>query len=153
MKTKMKLFVPLFSILICLIACNDDDDPKKTVDFSLIGKGELYGNGAEGITQSNLVITNTETWSQLMLQIDSVNPVTDDFEETDIDFDAYQVLAVFDKIYGYGGHSIDITKVMETNTGIVVTVKNIQPGGDNPIVTQPFHIVKIPKSEKPVVFE
>lgn len=57
-------------------------------------------------------------------------------------------------MYGNGGHTIDITNITEFETTIVVTVENLQTGNTSGVfVTQPYHIVKIPKATKPIVFE
>lgn len=79
--------------------------------------------------------------------------VSASFTEINIDFTNFQIIAVFDNIKLQGGHSIDITKISENENNIVVTIQNLLPGGINSVITQPFHIVKIPKSTKPVVFE
>jgi hypothetical protein len=70
-----------------------------------------------------------------------------------IDYANYTVIVVIDRIYGNGGHSIDITNITEFETNIIVTVENLQTGNTFSVVTQPYHIVKIPKATKPIVFE
>lgn len=72
--------------------------------------------------------------------------MTNDFTDTNIDFNKYQIIAVFDQIYENGGYSIDITNV-------IVKVENLLTGGINSIFNQPFHIIKISKSGKPILFE
>ena len=56
------------------------------------------------------------------------------------------VIAIFDRVYGNGGNSIDITNITEFETNIIVTVENLQTGNTSSVVTQPYHIVKIPKA-------
>ncbi|MDZ7613606.1 MAG: hypothetical protein U5K51_07850 [Flavobacteriaceae bacterium] len=77
-------------------------------------------NGTEEIIQSNFVIIDSNKWNELMTQMNSVNNVTKDFIETNIDFNQYQIIVVFDQIYGNGGHSIDITTISETENNIIV---------------------------------
>lgn len=131
---------------------SDADFESRNVEAVLIGKGNLYGNGAENITRQNRVIYTTADWNNLMQQMDTRNPVSATFSETDIDFGAYQVIAVFDEIKNSGGHTIDITAIAENQNNITVTVQNLNTGGATSVMTQPFHIVKIPKSKKTVVF-
>ena len=64
-----------------------------------------------------------------------------------------KIIAVFDKIYGNGGHSIDIIKITENENKVIVTIENILGGDATSIMTQPFHIVKIPKTDKLIIFE
>ena len=119
----------------------------------LIGKGELYGNGKEGIIKQNLVVKTKEEWNNLMNAMNSVNNESRNFTETDIDFSNYQVIALFDEIRSSGGWSIDITDITEYQDEIIVTVENLQKGGMACVMTQPYHIVKIPKSDKKIIFD
>ena len=48
--------------------------------------------------------------------------------------------------------TIDITNIQENANNIVVTVENLQIGMTTDVV-HPFHIVKIPKSSKPILFQ
>jgi hypothetical protein len=75
------------------------------------------------------------------------------FDETDIDFSAYQVIAIFDEIHGSGGWSIDITGIVEYSDKIVVRVTHLKTGYFSAVLTQPYHIVKIPVSDKKIVFQ
>lgn len=88
-----------------------------------------------------------------MNSMDKTNNVTKNFTTTTIDFNKYQIIAVFDNIKTTGGYSIDITSVVENRNNIVVTIKRLLTGDNSTVMTQPFHIVKIPKTTKPIVFE
>jgi len=152
----MKITV-LFSILLIVtlfVGCDKNNDTPETTNITLveIGKNALYGNGQEGVSQSNLVITNNSDWQNLMDQMNSINNVTDNFNETNVDFSKFEIIAVFDIIHNNGGWSIDIMDVVENQNDIIVTYSNISTGNITNIMTQPFHIVKIPKNNKPVTF-
>ena len=148
----MKNIVLILALI--LVSCSSkDNDSNKNVEFTLIAQSQLHGNGNENIDQSNIVIKESSTWNNLISQMNSVNNVSDDFEETDIDFSIYQVIAVFDQIYTNGGHSIDIINITENGDNIIVKIDNLMTGDDTQVITQPFHIVKIPKTEKQVIFE
>lgn len=151
----MKNVVLVLLISLCMISCsNDDRDANQNeVDFTLIGKGELLGNGEEGIEQSNLVITNEGVWIELMQKMNSVNDTTDDFTETGIDFTEFQVIAVFDKIRDSSGFSITIKNVEQNANGIFVSYIIDTPEGNNPTLKiQPFHIIKIKTTDDPITF-
>ncbi|MFL9833511.1 protease complex subunit PrcB family protein [Chryseobacterium terrae] len=148
---KLLLFL-LISILFINYSCDSKDeniDSKTQVNFQLIGKGELIGNS---LPQQNLAITNSTQWTALLNTLDSNNNTSAGFTETNIDFNQYMIIAVFDQTYLNGGHSIDITAIDETSLNIQVNVENLSPGNLTTVVTQPYHIVKIPKIVKPVVF-
>jgi hypothetical protein len=163
------LFLILVSII--MVSCNNNDEPipqpiptpvpfvPVTITSSLVGKNRL--NGSEGVNQQENVINNETVWNNLKNQIDSQyiaigegNYYTqNNFAETTINFNNFTVIAVFDQVYGTGGHSIDITNITEYEDNIVVTVENLQTGNASTVISQPFHIVKIPKATKPIVFE
>ncbi|MFT4643799.1 MAG: hypothetical protein ACI8ZX_000195 [Planctomycetota bacterium] len=144
----------LLILTIALISCSSNDDNlNKNINFSLIGQGQLHGNGAENIEKSSLVITNTSSWNELIDKMNTANNVSDDLAETDIDFSQCLIIAVFDNIYSNGGHSIDIISIVENEINITVKVDKLMAGDDTQVITQPFHIVKIPQTEKPIIFK
>ena len=160
------LFLILLSFIV--VSCNNDDDvePVVTPPFVpvviepiLISKRSI--NSTLDIVQQNTVFNSEINWNLLLNQFDAPfisiglgNYFTESyFEETVIDFTNYTVIVVIDRIYGNGGHTIDITNITEFETTIVVTVENLQTGNTSSVVTQPYHIVKIPKATKSIVFE
>ncbi len=145
------LIIILFSSFLALSCTHKDENNTKSrsISFTEIGKGALYGSGSEGITQSNLVITNDTDWQNLMNQMNSVNNVSDNFTETNIDFTTYEVIAIFLDVKA-NGWEVSITNITEDNSNIYVD--KIEKEYVNSVITQPFHIVKIPKSNKPVIF-
>ena len=82
-----KILILLLSVFI--LSCNSDNTTQRemtNIESTLIAKGNLYGNGAEGIVEQNVVISNQLTWNALIDQMDSVNNVSDGFTETEINF-------------------------------------------------------------------
>ena len=127
-------------------------EPEEPLDsLVLIGKGNL--TGSEGIPKQNLVITTETAWENLKTAMNSVNNVTDSFKEADIDFSKYQVIAIFDEIKIGECWTIDITDVTEDDDSITVAYTNIGTEVSTSDTTQPFHIVKIPISDKQIVFQ
>lgn len=156
----MKKFLAIAYLSMGLVACSSDDNKqsKQNNEFepviitmdnvmqgSLIAKGEM--GGPYFADELFTVITNQTDWQNLIDQMNSVDPTT---PEADIDFDIYEVIAVFDEGKTTGGYSIDITNIIELEKEI--EVDRLHKGNDTQIVTKPFHIVKIPKINKPVVF-
>ncbi len=152
---KTKIYFSVFLIAFILFSCNKNSNEEETnsITFTEIGKGALYGNGAEGITQSNLVITINTDWQNLMNQMNSVNNVTDNFTETNIDFGTYEIIAVFDIIRPHNNFDITITDVIENTNNIVITISETSNDNGYTIMNQPFHIIKIPFSNKPIIFD
>ncbi|WP_315054981.1 hypothetical protein [Chryseobacterium indoltheticum] len=154
---KKHLLLLLCSIFFLTISCrdnHDDDEPlenKNQINFQLIGKGNLMGNYA---AQQNTVITNTTQWNNFLNQIDSPNNhPSAGFTETNIDFNQFMVIVVIDAVYPNGEHSVDIMTVAENTQNIEVDVEKLLQGNVTTVVTQPYHIVKIPKILKPVIFD
>jgi hypothetical protein len=149
----MKTIILIIGFFLA-VSCNSDDTSSSAqstpVNFTEIGKGALYGNGSEGITQSNMVITNDADWQNLIYQMNSVNNVTNEFSESNIDFGSYVIVAVFLEVKQHGWE-LEISNIEETTSNIVVS--KIETALINSVITQPFHIVKIPITTKPIEFE
>ncbi|MGB8704383.1 MAG: protease complex subunit PrcB family protein [Gillisia sp.] len=143
-----------FILLISVLGCSTHDFPGDPVKTTLIAKDILYGNGEEEIPEQNLVIRDSESWNELIKKMNSVNQVSDSFTQTDIDFTKFTVLAVFDKVENSGGYDITIEKVFDKDKALVVKIRKISPAGFvTQVMTQPFHIIKIPATQKQVIFE
>ncbi|MBJ7882650.1 protease complex subunit PrcB family protein [Gelidibacter salicanalis] len=147
------VLIILLSILVLSCSSDDSNSEMTNVVSTLIAKDNLYGNGVEGITEQNLIISNQTTWNDLITQMNSVNNVSDNFTETDIDFSEHTIIAVFDEIKGNGGHNLELN-IMSNSENIIVNVTDLAPEGNaTTVITQPFHIVKIQNSDLPIIFE
>lgn len=149
----MRKKILMLVTIVSLIACTEDDPIWNTVEYSLVGQGALYGNGDEGIEQSNLVINDADSWNALISKMDAVNDVSGSFDETEIDFDQYQIIAVFDGIRSTGGYTIDVVEIAENETKLKVFTECLGEGNATTVMTQPFQIVKISKTDKVIEFE
>ena len=156
----MKRIILTMALGLSLFGCQSEEsellaanDGPVAVEFTQIGKNEMMG--AENVPEANLVIDNAEDWNTLKAQMDQFNQYTSGFDETEIDFSLYRVIAVIDEVRMYGGYSIDVVSVSNDRDRIVVDVERSEggPGAGATVITQPFHIVKIPVSDLPVVFE
>lgn len=150
---KNKILIILLSIFV--LSCNSDDSNSGTINIesTLIAKESLFGNGEEGINEQNLVISDTNTWNDLISQMNSVNNVSENFSEIDIDFSEYKVIAIFDDVKPNGGYSLDVNIVSNSENIIVNTILSQPEGNATTVITQPFIIVKISNSELPIIFE
>ncbi|NGX84303.1 hypothetical protein G3A46_08250 [Aequorivita sp. KMM 9714] len=146
--------VLIILLTILVFSCNTDDDTKiVSIQSILISKDNLYGNGGEGINKQNIVITDDGVWNDLITQMNTINNVSDNFSETEIDFSEYTVIAVFDEIKGNGGHSLELN-ITSNPENIMVNITDLAPNGNaTTVITQPYHIVKIKKTVLPIVFE
>ena len=142
----------LFLILFFTLSCSNDDDATVTPQIiipSQIIKGHLnytniYGN-------ENNVISNDSDWQTLMNNFATIGVINGTaFSETNIDFQNYMILFVIE--VKNSTTTLDITTIQENANTITVTVENLQVGATADVV-HPFHIVKIPKTTKPIVFQ
>jgi hypothetical protein len=120
----------------------------REIESVLIGKGDL--SGSEGSVKQFRVVTSAEEWDELKT---AMRDRADALQETDVDFSAYQVIALFDELHRSGGWTIDIIDIIDYSGKIVVYVTNWKKGGLASVMTQPYHIVRMPISPKKVVFE
>lgn len=145
-------FQTLIALFILASSCKNNDAPIPT-KLSLIAKGSLLGFISN---QEDRSISNQSDWTNF------INDYNDSFEtygghvitETTIDFSRYQVIVVFDGIKGETGYSIDIIGFEEREDQVIVEVKHtVQKKIDTEMVTQSYCITKIPKFDKPLVFD
>jgi hypothetical protein len=145
--------------LFLTLSCNQSDEKNgftsKTITPVLIGKGNLFGNGLENIPQQNIVVSNQNDWNTLITRLNMNGNVTDGFTTTIIDFNNFQLICLFDDIKSIPKFETGITSIVENQVDIIVRVQHTTLSGDffPTIITQPFYIVKIPKSNKPLVFQ
>lgn len=147
MKTLLFCFLTLLAI-----GCSSDNDAElfnpQNIEPTFIGKG--FVNLSHDFDDQNRVITNNTQWQELMSQLNAARGgITENFTETTIDFSAYDVIASF--IVSNSTTTIDITNVTENEHDVTVTLQNLQHGLTQDVV-QPFHIIKIQKRNKPIVF-
>lgn len=156
----IKMAVAL-ALIFAVSACNDkeeetsgNDDFPKAVEFTTIGRCSLSETGGERISKENLAITSTSEWEAFKTKIgDAHSCPVNDFLTMEIDFSAYQVIAIIEDVKPHGGYSIDITAITEDVDHIVVDVvtRSSVPAPD--IEIQPFCLALMPASEKKIVFE
>ena len=138
-------------VLLLSLGCNksNDDFESQTIKPFIVGKGHLNNNTI--YTKQNIVITNNNDWQTLLTNFNSINNnITATFTESNIDFNNYQIIVVID--IKNISTSVDVTNIVENANEIVVTIQNLQLGLTQDIA-QPFQIVKIQKSAKPVIFQ
>ena len=151
-------YILITLIGLTFLSCKKDEAEKLDLpsEVTEIYKGSLFGAGDEDIPMQNILIENESDWEDLMTKMNTVNDETSNFSETDIDFVNYMVLAVFTDVKSSGGYSIEINDVVENTNSIEATVVNSSPDSGGmvlTVITQPYHIVKVPKRDKPVIFQ
>ncbi len=153
----MKKIFLIAILSMALINCSSDDNNTaqddfipQNINFTTIRQSttEPYINMEEG--QNNIVVTNESDWNQLVEDLFLVL-VAEEFPE--IDFNTFQVIVSIDDIRFNTGFWLEITEIIENENNITVTITTGEYDSAFEAYCRPYHIVKIPKSNKPVVFE
>lgn len=146
----MRILITILSLLFIASCSNDDTFEPKEMEFTNISRGVLSGNGHEEITQSNLIIKNITDWQNLISKMDSYNEVSNNFTETSIDFENYFIIAIFSEIKPTIC-GVEIKNITENENNILVFSEKTE--SDATTVSQPYHIIKIPKTDKTIEFK
>ena len=136
-----------------VIKAEDDQTFPKNIAFTTISNGVLSGSGSEGIAKSEMVINNTNDWQDLIAKMNSVNNLSDNFSETNIDFDKHLVIAIFDKYVKPHYNIVEINSVTEKQNKINIYYTITGSAATVVIPGQGFHIVKISQTTKPIEFD
>lgn len=150
MKTKVYLLITFVAILF--LSCNkNNNEENQPVNITPveIAKNHFMSNH---VNPSNYVIKTQIEWNNFIALINNSINVNYVIGQPNIDFQNDMVIAIIDSVYSTGGWSVDITNVIENSNSITVNYTNLETGDDTMIVVQPFEIVKIPKSNKPIEF-
>jgi len=149
----MKINSAILIITLLVFGCKTNQSKLNPEQYSVIAKGNLHGAGEEGFTKENMVITSQSEWESLRSQMDAVNNVSDNFSDSEIDFSRYRVIAIFDEVKSTGGHSLGVSIQANSDTLIVDVIRKAPEGMATTVVTQPFYLIKIPKSDLQIEFK
>jgi hypothetical protein len=146
----MKKIVLIFSLLLICMSCNKNNiegEYPKEISFITIAKGTLHGDDIENIGRSSHIIFNDSTWQNLINQMNTYNNVSDNFTETNINFDTHTIIAVFG-VVNTSGSKLEITSIIESEENIAISYGISKFA--NSVITQPYHLVKIPTTKKTI---
>ena len=100
----------------------------------------------------NNYFNNEDEWN-LFLEWSLPNSSTPPSVFDNIDFNNDTVIVCVDYSRPTNGFSIGFNSIIEYQNEIIVSINYIDNGGIAAHPSRPFIIVKIPKTEKPIVFE
>ena len=145
----LSIVILLAGAFIVLSGCEEEKYPK-TLDFTLIGKGTMRENESGNLNKQNVVISDSIQWQNLLSAMDLHSSVSSSLTETNIDFDKFQLIVVIDSIRP-NLCKINIKSITENKSDISVCTE--KTSYDATVVTQPFCIVKIGKTNKNINFK
>ena len=134
-----------------MLCCNNDNDSNyqsTKIIFTEIGLGftELNDNLAQ-----NLIIATETEWNILLDNLPS--EFVDNFNEININFNEFIIIALITENQPNTGYSVSINEIIENKNSINVFSEIHYIGSGYAAIVQPFHIVKIPSTNKEIVFE
>ncbi len=104
--------------------------------------------------RNSWAIHTEQAWSVFYIKLESTSNSRPQIPG--VDFSKYSILAVFMGEKNNGGYSTEITRVLQNGKNVEVYVQETspKPGDRNgQALTQPYHIVKIPKADGKVEFK
>ncbi|MFQ3181651.1 MAG: serine kinase of HPr protein (carbohydrate metabolism regulator) [Polaribacter sp.] len=138
----------IFSLL--LVGCPKNEEG----GFTSLSKGSLFGNGAEGFKKENIVISSKEEWKFFLSKMDTTNNVSKTFENA-FDFSKEIIIVCMDKVRNSGGFSVEIIEAVTESDTFLIKVKTKGPKPRDMVTSvmmQPYHIIKIKKTNKKIKF-
>ncbi|MCL6219630.1 protease complex subunit PrcB family protein [Zunongwangia pacifica] len=121
---------------------------------TLIAEGNLYGNGNDGLVETNMVLKNQAEWKEVAAKMNKINATIKEEQIDAIDFDKQMVIVLIDQQRTKGGHSIKIAAVDNKMQSVVISIQKSHPEGmATMVMTQPYYVATIPKTDKQIEFE
>jgi|SRR5690554_619688 len=154
----MKKIFLMAILSIVLVSCNNDDNGEQsftpqTITPVLIAQSDLLGVAIFSIPdedQYNNYFNNENDWENFL----NNNSALSFYPEIgNIDFNYDTILVCVDYTKPTFGYSIGFNSIIEYENEVVVSIKYAGNDGGATMPSRPFIIVKIPKTEKPIVFE
>ncbi|MDN5214823.1 protease complex subunit PrcB family protein [Fulvivirgaceae bacterium BMA12] len=143
-----KALVINFLMLMVFSGCSkDDNDLNKSVTFQTIEKNLYSGI----LDEQYVLVDDPNSWEDLW---DKTAVWTPD-ELPEVDFTKSMVIAVYMGEKVSGGFEIEISELRESEDTIEVVSKITIPESGQGVTTalsQPFHIIKINKTSKKIIF-
>jgi len=145
----MKYIYTAIVLIISFWSCKGDFEDVP-MEFVTVAEGSQYSTTISDTSRQFLLIVNDIHWESIKsnIVIGSVN-------EPEINFSNHSLLAVIDRIQPNDQYGVNILKVTEKEDEIVVNTEFVEPHDTlviAPLITRPFKIVKVAKSNKPIAF-
>ena len=125
---------------------NNDDEFPKNIEFITLSQKKISDNNMFNTYFANNVIQNGNFWDVLLTQLEALSI---SIENPNVNFELEQGLfSLFLPDY-----KVNISLITEYSDYILVNVDYLPDGNIIWDFDYPYHIVKMPKSDKEVVFE
>ncbi|MBL4593713.1 MAG: protease complex subunit PrcB family protein [Flavobacteriales bacterium] len=148
-------FLPLI-IIITFLSCksiekaNPIEKTTENIVFTELSKG-TNGNFTDKLTK---VVTNQTDFNSIWTA--AHERFSEQPKPPRIDFENKMIVLVAMGIQNSGGHTIEISSALESKSDIIINILETTPGTtcvSSDVMTFPYQIVELKKSEKQVVFK
>ena len=112
------------------------------------------GSNCSHYERKNHIITDENKWKSLLSE--AYKTYSSIPTLTQVDFNKEMVIAVFQGRNSSGGFGIKVTKIVEKDQSIEVFIEETKPKSGQivtMVLTQPYHIIKLKKSNNQVIFK
>ena len=127
-----------------------EDKADRNIEFKTIDQSAMSAEEKN----YNVVVKDKESWEKLWNETHSnqipLPPVPE------VDFTTKMVIVAFQGEKPTGGYSIEVKKIMQTNSKIKVSIDENSPGSEcivTQALTNPYHFVELRKLDGDVVYE
>ena len=140
----------LIAIATALVACPAASaiGPIPTVPFRTVANGD--GSSGTSAKRQSVTIRGERRWSNLW------DVLGEGGRLPEVDFSKHMLIAVTQGRQRSGGHQIRVERIERTGTGWLVKLVERAPGRGcvvTGVITNPYHVVRVPRSARRVTFE
>ena len=136
-------------VVLLLAACTACAAVAAPVPFSTLAKGL-----ASGVDQpAQVVVRSRNDWVALWSR--HMGTQTAPPPPPSVDFSRDMVVALFMGERPTGGYAIEVTHIERTDAGLAIRYRTTRPdpaGMHAQVLTQPFHLITLPRADVPVTF-
>lgn len=150
MKKTFFVLAAAFLLSGCLHVKNIPENTSDTIHMKTVAKGF---NSLEKQKTNNMIQNHEELknlWNIIYATQLDKPPLPN------VGFDTNVIIGIFSGEKPTAGFSIEVQKVMEKDGEIIVYIQETSPPQDSfqaQIITEPYHVIQIPKMDKPIVFQ
>ncbi len=148
--TRSILFLMIFMVSAILVSCSDAGSEKEKIAFEIVHDGTY-----SAIQEKRELVINTNDEYQKLMQ--DVYKNMDQMPRIPVvDFTKNTLIAVFVGTRSTAGYLVSIDSISESSKNLNVEVLETTPGKNcmtSDVITAPYTIVKVPKTDKKAVFK
>lgn len=142
------MFIDMLTLAFNAQPTQGDQKLMNKLEFQTISKGFYSGHRSPAY----YVILNEDEWADVWNQHYSI--FWPQLPPPEVNFSESIIIAVFMGEFSTGGYGIEIKEILDMNQSVVVRIEKTYPFGFvTTALSQPYHIVKMDKINKEIIFQ